>query len=263
MYSLPTGSSKERIEASAQFLSPSFLTQRYQSQLDRHMLQPYYDLSVVLTCQKSAREGSSACHPKMLTFEDIAFYDSLRISVFQSIILFFVGYSPHGNIHTNYNVENSTNLTPVQAICRVVVPIVAVQEQFAPYRQSIVTANLTGCLYNTLNSEIDLEAGWLTHAEVIVWALMFGVHTSRGIANEKEAWFLRALVKGIRKRNGQRGQLGGDWKWEWNAVKAVLERFHWCERLFGEAFKVSQFRISPCVEDILHHERTCRFEIKG
>ena len=88
-------------------------------------------------------------------------------------------------------------------------------------------------------SEINLEACWATYAEVMVWALMFGIYIARGHSNEKEGWFSKELVRGVRGRKGRKGQLGEGWKWGWDTVKPLLKRFYWCERLFEHEFRVS------------------------
>lgn len=42
------------------------------------------------------------------------------------------------------------------------------------------------------------------------------------------------------------GQLGGQWQWEWGAVKILLRKFYWSEKFDGEEFKV-------CLIYILFH----------
>ena len=227
--------------ASPQYLNPSFLTQRYQSQLKPHMLETYRNLSVVLTCQEYALEASLTLKPNVLTVEETASYDSLRLPTLHNLLVFLVGSDAEENTQTLGYVDKSTNLNPIQAICRVVVPIVALQDQFLPYRRSTFTGSLADRLYITLTQEVDLTACWVTYAEIMVWAMMFGVYTARGNSMEMEVWFLKELVNGVRGRKGHVGQLGGSWKWGWDTVKPVLRRFFWCERVFGEEFQVSQF----------------------
>lgn len=224
--------------ASSQYLSPFFLTQRYQSQLKPHMIETYRNLSVVLTCQEYALEAALASKPNILTVEETASYDSLRLPTLHNLLVFLVGNGAEENTQAiGYN-DKSTKVTPIQAICRVVVPIVALQDQFLPYRRSTFTGSLADRLYITLTTEVDLAACWVTYAEVMLWAMMFGVYTARGNSTEMEVWFLKQLVSGIRGRKGHVGQLGGSWKWGWDMVKPVLRRFYWCERVFGDEFQV-------------------------
>lgn len=232
----PTG---RLIDASEQYLSPSFLTQKYRFQLNPHMLRSYNNLSVVLTCQERALESSLDSNPSTLSPSTIACYDSLRFPTLYHILIFLCGYDANEISHANDINQESATLSPIQSICRVTIPIVALQDQFLPYRRSIFTTALTGRLYNTLSEEIDREACWAMYAEVMVWALMFGIYIAHGHSPEKELWFTQELIDGVRGRKGQRGQLGGGWQWGWETVKPLLKRFYWCERFFGEEFKVS------------------------
>ena len=224
-----------------QYLSPSFLTQRYNSQLHPGMLATYRNLSVVLSLQERAVETTLASKDDALTPEESASYDALRIPTLRDLLAFFVNRGEGENSHATSQVRRTYGLTSIQAICRVVIPIVAMQDQFLPYRRAVYTVTMMDCIHETLTTGIDLETCWSTCAEVMLWATMFAVYMSRGIATarEKELWFLNQLVKGIRGRKGQKGQLGGDWRWEWRTVREVLRRFYWCENFFGEEFKVS------------------------
>ena len=204
------------------------------------MLENYRNLSVVLTCQEYALEASLASKPNVLTVEETASYDSLRLPTLYNLLVFLVGDGAEENSRIFGNKGMSTDLTPIQAICRVVVPIVALQDQFLPYRRSTFTGSLADRLYMTLTTEVDLAACWVTYTEIMVWAMMFGVYTARGNSTEMEVWFLKELVNGMRGRKGQVGQLGANWKWGWDTVKPVLRRFYWCERVFGDEFQVSQ-----------------------
>ena len=202
------------------------------------MIETYRNLSVVLTCQEYALEAALASKPNILTVEETASYDSLRLPTLHNLLVFLVGNGAEENTQAiGYN-DKSTKVTPIQAICRVVVPIVALQDQFLPYRRSTFTGSLADRLYITLTTEVDLAACWVTYAEVMLWAMMFGVYTARGNSTEMEVWFLKQLVSGIRGRKGHVGQLGGSWKWGWDMVKPVLRRFYWCERVFGDEFQV-------------------------
>ena len=232
----PTG---RLIDASEQYLSPSFLTQKFRFQLNPHMLRTYYNLSVVLSCQERALEALLESKYSTLSPSTIACYDSLRFPTLYDILIFLDGYDANEISHANDIKQESATLSPIQSICRVTIPIVALQDQFLPYRRSIFTTALTGRLYYTLAEEIDREACWETYAEVMVWALMFGIYIAHGHSPEEELWFTKELVDGVRGRKGQSGQLGGGWQWGWVTVKNLLKRFYWCEIFFGEEFKVS------------------------
>lgn len=203
------------------------------------MLRTYYNLSVVLTCQEFALEASLASNSGTLSPESIACYNSLRFPTMYQILTFLGEYGANEIPHANETDQDSATLSPIQSICRVTIPIVALQDQFLPYRRSIFTTALTGRLYNTLAEEIDREACWATYAEIMVWALMFGIYIAHGHSPEKEVWFVKELVDGVRERKGKSGQLGGGWQWGWATVKALLKRFYWCESFFGEEFMVS------------------------
>ena len=209
------------------------------------MLRTYQNLSVVLTCQEKALEATLASKPITLTPEEVAVYDSLRLPTLHSLLVFLVEDGAKEDTFIDDDVEDLSIVTPIQSICRVIIPIVALQDQFLPYRRSTFTRTLTDYLFETLTSKIDLEACWATCAEVMVWATMFGVYISRGISQEKEVWFSKELVKGVRGRKGQLGQLGGSWNWGWNAVRNLLIRFYWCEGFFGDEFRVSQISGLP------------------
>ncbi|KAG7004490.1 hypothetical protein G7Y79_00025g057760 [Physcia stellaris] len=213
------------------------------------MLRTYYNLSVVLTCQERALGTSLDSKSGTLSPSAIACYDSLGFSTMHHILIFLGGYSAWDVSHANDIYQDSATLSPIQSICRVIIPIVALQDQFLPYRRSIFTTALTGRLYNTLSEEIDREACWAMYADVMVWALMFGIYIAHGVSSEKEVWFTKELVDGVRERKGQSGQLGGGWHWGWETVKPLLKRFYWCERFFGEEFKVSF--IHPLIPDML------------
>ena len=197
----------------------------------------YQDLSLVLSIQERAVEPSSTPNTVALTSEEMNTYDALRITTLQKLVTFMIDYDNRKDGHARPN----PGLTPIQSICRVVVPFIALQYQFLIYRRAVYTVTMLDCLYETLKFDIDLEACWATYPEVMLWATMFGIYISRGIVAERkrELWFLYQLVEGIRSRKGRTGQLGGKWRWEWNAVKDVLKRFYWCERFFGEEFEVS------------------------
>lgn len=201
----------------------------------------YQDLSIVLSIQERALEPSSTSDAGALTSEEMETYDALRITTLQKLLTFLVDYDNREDGRAFGPTRQNPRLTPIQSICRVVVPFIALQYQFLLYRRAVYTVPMLDCLYETLNIDMDLEACWATYPEVMLWATMFGIYISRGIATEreKELWFLYQLVEGVRSRRGRTGQLGGKWKWEWSAVRDVLTRFYWCERFFGEEFEVS------------------------
>lgn len=233
------------VERSEQYLNPSFLTQRYHKHLHTSLLSTYQDLSLVFSIQERAIETSSTQSTSALTSEEMNTYGALRITTLQKLITFLVDHDERKDDYAFGPTGQNSALTPIQSICRVVVPFVALQYQFLLYRRAVYTVPMLDCLYETLNFDIDLEACWATYAEVMLWATMFGIYVSRGIAEEreKELWFLYQLVEGIRNRRGRTGQLGGKWKWEWNAVRDVLKRFYWSERFFGEEFEVSHHSV--------------------
>ena len=201
------------------------------------MLKTYRNLSLVLTFQEYALATTIAGKPDRLSPEEVASYDSLRIPTLHSILTFFVADYLDGTIQTD-TTSRRTSVTPIQSLCRVVIPIIALQDQFLPYRRSAFTGTLMNALYDTLRFGIDLRACWATYAEAMIWATMFGIYTSRGLDNEreKEIWFLKELVRGVRGRR----QLGRGWDWEWDVVKTILKRFYWCEGFYGDEFKVSR-----------------------
>ena len=224
---------------SEQYLSPAFLTQRYRSQLHPSLLETYRNLSLVVSLLERALEPTLASEANALTREEEALYDALRLPTLHKLVTSLVDDDDESDAHATEPMWRDFDPTPIQSICRVIIPFIALQDEFVPYRRAAYTATVMNCLYDTLSSEINLETCWATWAEVMLWATLFGVYLSRGIMKEKELWFSRLLVKGVRARKGQKGQLGGTWKWEWSAVRDVLKRFYWSEKFFGEEFQVS------------------------
>lgn len=237
---------------SEQYLSPAFLTQRYRSQLHPSLLETYRDLSLVVSLLERALEPTLASKDNALTREEAALYDALRLPTLHKLLTSFVDEDEESDAHATEPMWRNFDPTPIQSICRVVVPFIALQDEFLPYRRASYTATVMDCLYDTLSSEINLETCWATWAEVMLWATLFGVYISRGVMREKELWFSKQLVKGVRTRKGQKGQLGGTWTWEWSAVRDVLKRFYWSEKFFGEEFKVGLFQSSPRYIDRQH-----------
>ena len=174
-----------------------------------------------------------------MTREEAALYDALRLPTLHKLVTSLVDDDEEGDSHATEPMWSNFDPTPIQSLCRVIIPFIALQDEFVPYRRAAYTATFMNCLYDTLSCEINLETCWATWGEVMLWATLFGVYLSRGIMREKELWFSRLLVKGVRARKGQKGQLGGTWTWEWSAVRDVLRRFYWSEKFFGEEFEVS------------------------
>ena len=226
---------------SEQYLSPAFLTQRYRSQLHPSLLETYRNLSLVVSLLERALEPTSSSKADVLTREETALYDALRLPTLHELLTSFVDDDEESDAYAAEPMWRNFDPTPIQSICRVVVPFIALQDEYLPYRRTAYTATVMDSLYDTLDSEINLETCWATWAEVMLWATLFGVYISRGVSREKELWFSKQLVKGVRARKGQKGQLGGTWKWEWGAVKDVLKRFYWSEKFFGEEFQVGLF----------------------
>ena len=233
---------------SEQYLSPAFLTQRYRSQLHPSLLETYCNLSLVVSLLERALEPTLASKANALTREEEALYDALRLPTLHKLVTLLRDDDEESDAQATEPVWRDFDPTPIQSICRVIIPFIALQDEFLPYRRAAYTATVMDCLYDTLGSEINLETCWATWAEVMLWATLFGVYISRGIDGEKELWFSKLLVKGVRTRKGQKGQLGGTWTWEWSAVRDVLRRFYWSEKFFGEEFQVS---LLPILSDIL------------
>ena len=230
---------------SEQYLSPAFLTQRYRSQLHPSLLETYRNLSLVVSLLERALEPTLASKDvDTLTQEEAALYDVLRLPTLHKLVTSLVDEDEESDARATEPMWRNFDPTPIQSICRVIIPFIALQDEFIPFRRAAYTATFMNCLYDTLSSEINLETCWATWAEVMLWATLFGVYLSRGIMREKELWFSKLLVKGVRARKGQKGQLGGTWKWEWSAIRDVLKRFYWSEKFFGEEFKVSLFQVS-------------------
>lgn len=244
---LPSATRSSSTKPSEQYLSPAFLTQRYRSQLHPSLLETYCNLSLVVSLLERALEPTLASKANALTREEEALYDALRLPTLHKLVTLLRDDDEESDAQATEPVWRDFDPTPIQSICRVIIPFIALQDEFLPYRRAAYTATVMNCLYDTLGSEINLETCWATWAEVMLWATLFGVYISRGIDREKELWFSKLLVKGVRTRKGQKGQLGGTWTWEWSAVRDVLRRFYWSEKFFGEEFQVS---LLPILSDI-------------
>lgn len=200
-------------------------------------METYQNLNVALSLQARAFEATLASECNALSCVETAF--AIRHWALNRILIFFADFN---NNNRNRDISpggRTSNTNSIESICRVVIPISVMRDEFSPHRrQQAYTVTFIDSLYETLVHEIDLETCWETYADATLWATLSGIHIARGVVKEKEMWFSTQLVKGIRGGKCNKMQLGGRWKWEWSAVKALLRNFYWNEDLVGEEFKV-------------------------
>ena len=213
------------------YLKPTFLTQRYRSQLRSELIDTYNSLSRALTLQTHAFEASLA--PDALDQAEEA--SAARYAALDRILVFLADCDSNDQTRDDGGISA---MTSVEAICRVVIPINVLQDEFSPYHRHrpAFTATLMVDLYETLRYKIDLENCWAEYPDVLLWGTMSGVYISRGNARDKELWFSSQLAKGVRGWNAKTGQLR--WEWEWNTIRHLLRNFYWNEELVAEEFKV-------------------------
>ena len=233
--------------ASQKYNDSAFLTQRYRSQFQPLLLEIYNDLSLALTLQTRAFDAIVALEPDALTRAEKA--SVVRYWAISKLLMtpahcddehdaevHNAGQDCSNSIMTS--AQASYRVTSVQAICRVVVPINVMQDELSPYgrHRPPFTATLINNLYETLKYKLNVERCWAKYFDVMLWATLSGAYISRGNTKEKELWFSTQVVIGVRGRERKKGQIEG--RWEWSAVKSLLQRFYWSEELVGEEFKV-------------------------
>ncbi|KAL8782482.1 MAG: hypothetical protein Q9195_009634 [Heterodermia aff. obscurata] len=221
------------VSASQKYLDSAFLTQRYRSQFQPLILKTYINLSLALTLQTCAFHAIVALEPNALTRVEEA--SAFRYWAINKIMTL---HCDDEDVHkTGYAVQIYP-VTSIQAICRVVVPINVMQDELSPYgrHRPPFTVTLMNDLYDTLNYKLNVEECWAKCFDVMLWATLSGAYISRGNTQEKELWFSTQVVIGVRGRERTKVQIEG--RWEWSAIKSLLQRFYWNEELVGEEFKV-------------------------
>lgn len=146
-----TSPSNKSFKVSERYLSPAFLTQRYGNQLAPDLLETYHSFSLSLSFQERAFEAPLTSESNALTHEEATF--ALRYSTLYKLLIFF---AEGNNDDATNSRSKSPDITPIQTICRVVIPIVALEDQFIGYRRLSFTATFMNAIYKTLNSKIDL-----------------------------------------------------------------------------------------------------------
>ena len=241
------------VSASQKYLDSAFLTQRWRSQFQPLLLETYIELSLALTLQKRAFDAIVALEPNALTRAEKAsafrywvinkmFMTLTRCDNEHEVEVYSAGQDRSNSVMTS--AQAIYPVTSVQAICQVVVPINVMQDELSPYRRHRppFTVTLMNNLYETLNYKLNVKECWAKYFDVMLWATLSGAYISRGNNKEKELWFSTQVVIGVRGRKRKKGRI--ERRWEWSAIKSLLQRFYWNEDLVGEEFKVTVHRES-------------------
>ena len=197
----------QRIDPTFRSLASEFGSPKYRPLLNSEIVQSYRELGLVIAFRESCIGNETD-----VELIEIEYFNTLWLRAQHSLITFSSSCCFRQD-------------SDVQSICRIVVPIFAIQNQLDIYRQSAVIESLMNQFLEILKS-LDLQDCWGRYTDLMVWAFMFGAYTSTQQAQRE--WFLFGMTKGGHERVA----------WQWEEVRKSLLGCFYVDRLFEADFRM-------------------------
>ena len=178
---------------------------KYNDSLHPDMIQAYRDLSVVVAFRESCSGGVD------VTLYEVEYFETLALRVQHRMTTFLATHL-------------TRNDSDIQSICRVTIPVFVIRYHFSIYGPSMIMDSMVIQLYEVL-SNLNFTESWKGFPSILVWAFMFGVWISK--EQRMRDWFVSKLVEGSQ----------GIFSWEWNEIRAILQKLFYVDRLHGEQFE--------------------------
>ena len=138
--------------------------------------------------------------------------------------------------------------TSVQIVCRIVIPMFAVQTQLYLWQGTHTMRALVGRLQQILQCDdeheecyeqeqeltstlkVNMAILWYEYTDLAIWAFLMGAFASADDRLQR-SWFLHHCANGVNRYKDSMGLL-----LTWTTVKSMLQRFFYVENMHGNEF---------------------------